>query len=114
MNNPQTKDHLRLLYFQPMKIQFTTQVFREGKTHIAYAPELDVSSCATTEAKARKNLVEAVRLFLEEAEKKGSFDQNLQLLDQINDACENAPDASDHKRLSNMRHHHRNALEGTW
>jgi predicted RNase H-like HicB family nuclease len=60
-----------------MKIQFTTQIFREGKMYVAYSPELDVSSCATTKTKAQKNLLEAVRLFLEEAEKKGSLDQIL-------------------------------------
>src|SRR5437870_13398064 len=53
-----------------MKIQFTSQIFHEGKMYVAYTPELDVSSGATTEAKAQKNLFEAVRLFLEEAEKK--------------------------------------------
>jgi len=60
-----------------MKIQFTTQIFREGKMYVAHSPELDVSSCATTKAKAQRNLLEAVRLFLEEAEKKGSLDQIL-------------------------------------
>lgn len=60
-----------------MKIQFTSQIFQEGKMYVAYCPELDLSSCATTESKARKNLSEAVRLFLEEAEKKGSLQQIL-------------------------------------
>lgn len=60
-----------------MKIQFTSQIFREGKMFVAHSPELDVSSCATSEAKAQKNLLEAVRLFLEEAEKKGSLQQIL-------------------------------------
>ena len=66
-----------MLYFRAMKIQFTSQIFHEGKMYVAYSPELDVSSCATTEAKAQKNLLEAVRLFLEVAEKKGSLDQIL-------------------------------------
>ena len=61
-----------------MKIEFTTQVFKEGKMFVAYTPELDLSSCATTQAKAQKNLIEAVRLFLEEAEKKGSLAQILE------------------------------------
>ena len=60
-----------------MRIEFTTQVFKEGKTYVAYTPELDVSSCARTEEKARKNLIEAVRLFLEEAGKMGTLDQIL-------------------------------------
>ena len=44
---------------------------------IAHSPELDVSSCGTTERKAFENLQEAVRLFLEEAEKRGSLNQIL-------------------------------------
>ena len=61
-----------------MIIQFTSQIFKDGKMYVAYAPELDVSSCATTKTKAQKNLLEAVRLFLEEAEKKGSLNQILE------------------------------------
>lgn len=56
-----------------MKIQVNTQVFREGRMYVAYVPELDVSSCATTRAKAEKNLVQAVQMFMEEAAKKGSL-----------------------------------------
>ena len=66
-----------MLYSLPMKIQFTSQVFREGKMYVAYSPELDLSSCATTKTKAQMNLLDAVRLFLEEAERKGSLGQIL-------------------------------------
>jgi len=62
---------------KPVKIEFTSQVFKEGKMYVAHTPELDLSSCATTPIQAQKNLMEAVRLFLEEAEKKGSLDQIL-------------------------------------
>jgi predicted RNase H-like HicB family nuclease len=60
-----------------MDIQFTTRVFKEGRTFVAHAPELDVSSCAGTAEKAVKNLKEAVRLFLEECEKMGTLGQVL-------------------------------------
>jgi predicted RNase H-like HicB family nuclease len=60
-----------------MKIEFTSQVFKEGKMFLAHTPELDISSCATTKRKALANLQEAVRLFLEEAERKGSLQQIL-------------------------------------
>jgi len=60
-----------------MEIQFTTRVFKEGRTYVAHTPELDVSSCGGTKEKAVKNLKEAVRLFLEEAEKMGSLKQIL-------------------------------------
>ena len=39
--------------------------------------ELDVSSCGGTKERALKNLKDAVRLFLEEAEKMGSLKQIL-------------------------------------
>ena len=61
-----------------MEIEFTTQIFREGRTYVAHTPELDVSSCGGTKERALKNLKEAVRLFLEEAEKMGTLDQILQ------------------------------------
>jgi predicted RNase H-like HicB family nuclease len=61
-----------------MEIQFTTRIFKEGRTYVAHAFELDVSSCGGTKDKALKNLKEAVRLFLEEAEKMGTLDQILE------------------------------------
>ena len=61
-----------------MDIQFTTNIFKERAQYVAYTPELDVSSCARTEQKARENLIEAVRLFLEEADKIGTLVQILQ------------------------------------
>jgi predicted RNase H-like HicB family nuclease len=51
-----------------MKIQFTTSIFKEDKTYVAHAMELDVSSCGASKHKAVENLRAAVRLFLEEAE----------------------------------------------
>ena len=60
-----------------MEIQFTTRVFKEGRTYVAHALDLDVSSCGGSEAKAVKNLKEAVRLFLEEAERMGTLEQIL-------------------------------------
>jgi hypothetical protein len=61
-----------------MEIQFTTRIFKEGRTYVAHALELDVSSCAGSKDKALKNLKEAVRLFLEEAEKMGTLEQILE------------------------------------
>jgi predicted RNase H-like HicB family nuclease len=60
-----------------MEIQFTTRIFKEGRTYVAHAIELDVSSCGGTKEKALKNLKQAVRLFLEEAEKIGTLEQIL-------------------------------------
>jgi predicted RNase H-like HicB family nuclease len=60
-----------------MEIQFTTQIFKEGRTFVAHTRELDLSSCGGTQQKALQNLKEAVRLFLEEAEKMGTLEQIL-------------------------------------
>ena len=61
-----------------MDIQFTTRILKEGRTFVAHTPELDVSSCGGSREKAAKNLKEAVRLFLEEAEKLGTLEQILE------------------------------------
>ena len=60
-----------------MQIQFTTQIFKEGRTFVAHTRELDVSSCGGTQQKAFRNLKDAVGLFLEEAEKMGTLEQIL-------------------------------------
>ena len=61
-----------------MEIQFTTRIFKEGRSYVGQALELDVSSCGDSKEKALKNLKEAVRLFLEEAEKIGTLEQILE------------------------------------
>ena len=61
-----------------VEIQFTTRIFKEGRAYVAHALELDVCSCGGTKEKALKNLKEAVRLFLEEAERTGTLEQILE------------------------------------
>ena len=61
-----------------MEIQFTTHIFKEGRHYVAHALELDVSSCGGMKEKALKNLKEAVRLFLEEAERMGAAKEILE------------------------------------
>lgn len=58
-------------------ISFDTVLLRERGTFVAWTPQLDVSSCGDTEDKARQNLKTAVRLFLEEAERKGTLNEIL-------------------------------------
>lgn len=60
---------------QNMEIQFTTRIFKEGRTYVTHALELDISACAASQDKATRNLKEAVRLFLQEAEKMGTLEQ---------------------------------------
>lgn len=54
-------------------ISFTSQVWKEGSTCVAYAPELDVSSCGDSPTQAKSRLREAVALFIEESARQGSF-----------------------------------------
>jgi len=61
-----------------MEIQFTTQIFKEGRSFVAHTPELDVSSCGGTKERALKNLKQAVALFLQEAERMGTLGQILE------------------------------------
>lgn len=70
-----------------MEIQFTTQIFKEGRTFVAYTRELDLSSCGGTRQKALQNLKEAVRLFLEEAGKMGTLQQILEE-DELSNKCQ--------------------------
>ena len=51
-------------------------IWQEDKVFVSFCPELDVSSCGDTVTveEARVNLREAVRLFLEEAERIGTLD----------------------------------------
>jgi len=61
-----------------VKVRVTTRVFKEGRTYVAHALELDVSSCGGTKERALKNLKKAVHLFLEEAARMGSLKQILE------------------------------------
>jgi hypothetical protein len=49
-----------------MDIELTTRIFKEGRSYVAHALELDLPSCGGSKERALKNLKEAVHLFLEE------------------------------------------------
>ena len=56
-----------------MKIDYTVQIWREGKQYIAHAMPLDVASAGKTPEAARQALDEAVRLFLATAAEHGTI-----------------------------------------
>ena len=62
---------------RPRGISFSVHVWKEDGTYVAYAPELDVSSCGKTLAQAKARLREAVELFAEEAARMGTLDEIL-------------------------------------
>jgi len=59
-------------------IAFTVNIFREGETFVAHAPELDVSSCGDTQEAAGQNIRDAVLGFLEAADEQGTLNQVLE------------------------------------
>jgi len=59
-------------------IAYTVHTFKEAGTHVAYVPELDVSSCGATNDDARKNIRDAVQGFLETSADMGTLDQILE------------------------------------
>lgn len=62
---------------EKFQVKFTNQIWQEGKMFVSYCPELDVSSCGKTRIEAKKNILEAIELFLEEAKKIGSLNDIL-------------------------------------
>ena len=56
------------------EITLIVQVWREDGAYVAYAPELDVSSCGDSLGQSKARLREAVKLFLEEAAHRGTLE----------------------------------------
>lgn len=56
-----------------MQVKFSLHIWQEGKMYVAYTPQLDISSCGKTLDEAKKNLIEAVNIFLEETSKTGTL-----------------------------------------
>ena len=57
----------------PLSVKVIYEAESTDAPYVAYAPELDVSSCGPTEEKARRNLGEVVQILFEEAQRKGKF-----------------------------------------
>ncbi len=56
-----------------VRIEHTVQLWKEADTYVARAVPLDVMSCGDTPEEARKNLAEAVDLFLKTASAHGTL-----------------------------------------
>jgi hypothetical protein len=59
-------------------IALSVQVWKEGPAHVAYTPELDISSCGKTPGQAKSRLRDAVSLFIEEAACRGTLGEILE------------------------------------
>lgn len=61
-----------------MDLGFTVRIFKESETFVAHVPELNVSSCGETVEQARRNIGEAVELFVETAKEMGTLKEVLE------------------------------------
>ena len=59
-------------------ISYTVHTFKEGSTYVAYVPELDLSSCGSTNEEARKNIRDAVQGFLQTSAEMGTLQDILE------------------------------------
>jgi metal-responsive CopG/Arc/MetJ family transcriptional regulator len=82
--------------------------------NIKTAISLQKSLFEQVEALAREMKVSRSRLFVLALEDYLRRYQNLQLLERINQAYHDAPDAADQKRLRKLRRQHRKVVEDTW
>ena len=62
----------------PLSVKVIYEAESGEAPYVAYAPELDVSSCGPTEEKARRNLGEVVQILFEEAQRKGKLSELLE------------------------------------
>ncbi len=60
------------------EVPYTLHIFKEGDTFVAYVPELDVSSCGSTDDEARKNIRDAVQAFLRTTAEMGTLQEVLE------------------------------------
>ena len=49
------------------------QIFKQGKTYVAYTPVLDISTVGKNQTEAKKRFIELVDIFFEELEKKAQY-----------------------------------------
>ena len=59
-------------------LSFTVHIFKEGKTFVAYVPELDLPSCGATDDEARRNIRDAIEGFLRTSVDMGTLDEVLE------------------------------------
>jgi len=60
-----------------MDLNITVEIWKKGKWFIAKCPELDFISQGKTSDKAKKNLIEVIKIQFEEMEEMGTLDDYL-------------------------------------
>jgi predicted RNase H-like HicB family nuclease len=61
-----------------MKIRLTKEIWKEGNMYVSYCPELDIASCGEDIHQAKKNLIEAILINIEETKKMGTLEEILE------------------------------------
>lgn len=61
-----------------LQISIPVSIFKEENVFVAYTPALDISTCAATLTKVKKQFEELVRIFFEELENKGTTNEVLE------------------------------------
>jgi len=61
-----------------MNIRLTEEIWKEGDMYVSYCPEVDISSCGENVSQAKRNLIEAIIINIEETKKMGTFEQFLE------------------------------------
>lgn len=58
-----------------MRIRLTEEIWKEANMYVSYCPELDIASCGEDVYQAKKNLMEAILINIEETKKVGTFER---------------------------------------
>ena len=61
-----------------MNIRLTEEIWKEGNMYVSYCPEMDIASCGENVSQAKRNLIEAIIINIEETKKMGTFEQFLE------------------------------------
>ena len=58
-----------------MRFCLTEEIWKESNMYVSYCPELDIASCGEDVHQAKKNLMEAILINIEETRKMGTFER---------------------------------------
>ncbi len=58
-----------------MRFCLTEEIWKESNMYVSYCPELDIASCGEDVHQAKKNLIEAILINIEETRKMGTFER---------------------------------------
>ena len=96
------------------RVHFSCPVRYNDMANIKTVIALQKSLFEQADTLAREMKVSRSRLFVLALEDYVRRYQNQQLLERINQAYQDAPDATEQNRLRKMRHQHRKVVEGGW